>query len=129
MTLISEGVPRGEVTVVITDDQAIREMNREYRNKDCSTDVLSFAQRDCLPDEPLEQSPFGQDRLLGDVVISLETARRQADARGALLEEEVAELAVHGTLHLLGYDDGTVSGYEEMVAKQRAILSSLRLRG
>jgi len=86
-----EGV---EVSLYITDDEEIRELNRTYRNKDRPTDVLSF--------------PFGEEvggvKLLGEIVISQDTALRQAQKLGHSLREEVRRLVVHGLVHLLGYD-------------------------
>jgi len=79
-----------ELSVLLTDDAGIRELNRTYRGKDRSTDVLSFPQ-----DDPV---------LLGDIVVSVEKAAAQAGDYGATLDEELRRLLVHGLLHLLGYD-------------------------
>ncbi len=79
----------------MTGDDRIRELNRQYRNIDAATDVLSF------PDGAL--LPSGR-RLLGEIVISLDAVRRQADELGHGELRELSELALHGTLHLLGYD-------------------------
>jgi len=104
-----EGVPGDpEISVVLCDDAFIRLLNAQYRGRDGPTDVLSFAQDD--PD------------LLGDIVISLPTAARQAEAAAWALESEVALLGVHGLLHLLGYDDETAQGAWEMQAKTEAVL-------
>jgi probable rRNA maturation factor len=84
----------GEVGVVITDDTAIRGLNRRFRAKDAATDVLAF---------PLGQGLLA-DEPYGDVVISYEAARRQARATGATLRQEMARLLIHGTLHLCGHD-------------------------
>ena len=91
----SLGVENAEVHVVITGDARIHELNRRFRNLDKATDVLSFPDGDELP---------SGSRLLGEVVISLETARRQAQELGHSEQRELAELALHGVLHLLGYD-------------------------
>ncbi|HXM19057.1 MAG TPA: rRNA maturation RNase YbeY [Candidatus Tumulicola sp.] len=85
---------RGDVTVVLTDDAAIRRLNRDYRGSDKATDVLSFE----ISDGAKPEEPFG------DVVISVETAARQARRYRARLEEEILRLLVHGTLHLCGHD-------------------------
>jgi probable rRNA maturation factor len=85
---------RGDVTVVLTTDRAIRALNRKYRGNDRPTDVLSFDIGDGLD----AGEPFG------DVVISVETARRQAREYDAPLQTEIVRLLVHGTLHLCGYD-------------------------
>ncbi|HET9342166.1 MAG TPA: rRNA maturation RNase YbeY [Candidatus Eremiobacteraceae bacterium] len=84
----------GEVAVILTGDKEIRRLNKRYRAKDSATDVLSFDVDDGLS----AGEPFG------DVVVSVETARRQARAYGAPLIEEMQRLIVHGTLHLCGYD-------------------------
>lgn len=107
-----EGVPGDpEISIVLCDDPFIRSLNAEYRGQDKPTDVLSFAQDD--PD------------LLGDIVISLPTADRQAQAAGWDLENEVVLLGVHGLLHLLGHDDETAEGAWEMQAKTEAVLREI----
>lgn len=102
-----------ELSVVLTDDAGIHALNRQWRGKDSPTDVLSWPMVEVH--EPLEPS-------LGDVVISLDTAERQARARGWGLDEEIALLLVHGVLHLLGHEDDTESGAEAMREVERAIL-------
>jgi probable rRNA maturation factor len=89
------GTEDAEVHVVLTSDQTIRELNQRFRDIDRETDVLSFPDGDELP---------SGGRLLGEVVISLDSARRQAEALGHGEVRELCELALHGTLHLLGYD-------------------------
>jgi probable rRNA maturation factor len=119
-TLQAEGVsPRKvEVSIVLTDDAFLRDLNHRYRGKDTPTDVLSFAQ------EPEVAVP-GVTPLLGDVVISLERAAAQAAAGGHTLEQEVCWLTIHGILHLLGYDDATAEGFAEMVGKGAVIWECL----
>lgn len=92
------GEERAELSVLLTDDARIRELNREHRGKDEATDVLSFPQ---VEDEFLLS---GAPRILGDVVISMETAARQAESIGHSLAAEVRRLLIHGVLHLLGHD-------------------------
>jgi probable rRNA maturation factor len=87
------------ISVILTDNQVIHEINREYRGKDKSTDVISFAYRD----EPFP-SPGNLVEELGDVYISLEKAGEQAAEYEVDLKAEVKRLIVHGILHLLGYD-------------------------
>ena len=88
------GLEKAELSILITSDKEIRKLNRLYRNKDKPTDVLSF--------------PMGEEvggwKLLGDVVISLDTAKAQASEFGLSLEEEIKRLLIHGIVHLLGYD-------------------------
>jgi len=90
-----------EVHVLITGDQRIRELNHHYRSHDAATDVLSFPDGDLLPTGLC---------LLGQVVISLDTARRQAQQLGHSELRELEELVLHGLLHLLGYDHECDSG-------------------
>lgn len=94
-----EVVPAGGagVTVAFVSDRAMRELNRMWRHKRGTTDVLSF---------PAGQDEFegAEGRTLGDVVISVEQAARQAEEHGLEFEEEVAQLILHGLLHLCGYD-------------------------
>jgi len=87
---------RAELSVVLVSDREMQALNRRWRRRDRPTDVLSFAQR--------EGAGLAPDGLLGDVVISLDTARRQAKERGESLGREADRLLVHGLLHLLGYD-------------------------
>lgn len=94
------------------DDARIRVLNRTWRNLDKSTDVLSW---------PQEDEGFASVHL-GDVVISLETAVRQANARGWGLNEEVALLLVHGLLHLLGHEEETWSGASAMRTIETGLL-------
>lgn len=100
--------------MVLVDDRAIRRLNREYLNHDRPTDVLAFSQQQGLP------SP--QAHLLGDVVISVETAARQAKARGHSLAHELALLLIHGILHLVGYDDSTPTARRRMWTAQARLL-------
>ena len=103
-----------EISIALVDDAVIRELNANYRGMDAPTDVLSF---------PMEQDVAipGIPRLLGDVVISIDTARRQAAAAGRNLDDELCHLVIHGVLHLLGYDDATTEGYAEMVRQGEAV--------
>ena len=90
-----------EVHVLVTGDGRIRELNRDFLGQDRPTDVLSFPDGDMLP--------TGR-RLLGQIVVSLDTARRQADDAGHSEMRELSELLLHGTLHLLGYDHSSDQG-------------------
>ncbi len=112
-----------EVSIVLTDDENISKLNKEYRNIDGPTDVLSFSQ--------IEGEEFGEDECevpLGDVVISVETAKRQAEAQGHTLEEEIDLLLVHGLLHLLGYDHADSEDEEKMFARQAELLKAITER-
>lgn len=88
-----------EVSVLLTDDRHIRELNLEHRKKDSATDVLSFPQYTGIVEIKSIDFPY-----LGDIVISVETAKEQALEFGHSLEREVSYLTVHSVLHLLGYD-------------------------
>lgn len=112
-----------EISVTFVNDEAIHELNKQHRNIDRATDVLSF--------------PLGEDGkydlnhetgayLLGDIVISIETAYRQAEIYGHTLEREIGFLTVHSMLHLLGYDHELGKLQERMMReKEEAILASL----
>jgi probable rRNA maturation factor len=105
----------GEVAIVLTDDAALRTLNRTWRGIDKPTNVLSF------PAPATANAP----RILGDVVIAHETVRREAAADGKPFEHHLAHLAVHGFLHLLGYDHETESKAETMERLERTILEGL----
>lgn len=112
--LASEGAAtKGELSLVFCDDDFIRSLNRDYRGKDCPTDVLSFPQE-------------GESGMLGDVVISVPTAARHAEGRGRPIADEVEWLLVHGLLHLLGYGDETDGQAEEMNRRARLALERLK---
>ena len=110
-----------EVSLLLCDDAEIRELNREYRGHDSPTDVLSFAQEEG-PAMPLGWTDIDAPHLLGDVVISVETARRQADDHGWTLQEEVEALLAHGLFHLLGYDHETPEEWGRMRERETALL-------
>ena len=111
-----------DVTVVLVDDAEIHRLNRSYRKKDAPTDVLAFAMREGL------RAP-GDEHNLGDVVISLETAARQARRRRKTLPAEVRTLVIHGVLHLLGYDhERSDAEARRMRAKERELARALAAR-
>ena len=117
--LLAEGCKDNtEVSVLLTDDTQIEQLNKEYRHVDGSTDVLSFSQLE--GDDNFAQEE--DDGLLGDVVISVETAKRQAESQGHFLDEEIDVLLVHGILHLLGYDHAEPDEEKKMFARQIEIL-------
>ena len=115
-----------EVSVTFTDDAGIRELNKNFRNIDSATDVLSFPLFDFEGSE--EPAVDELENMLGDIVISLERAEAQAEEYGHSFEREVAFLTVHSMLHLLGYDH--VNSEEEeldMRRRQTAIMEMLGL--
>ncbi len=107
-----------ELTVNLVDDATIHALNLEYRGKDRPTDVLAFAMRE-------GQRVAGDEQQLGDVVISVQTAARQAQARGATLADEVQSLLIHGYLHLLGYDHEVSAAEERRMKRQERKLKQL----
>lgn len=110
----------GEVSIVLVDNSHIHELNLTYRGKDAPTDVLAFNLQG-------GGVALEEDELLGDVVISMEKAEEQRIALGHTLKREVAFLAVHGILHLLGYDHDTGAAEQEMSEKQEFILKNFAL--
>ncbi|MBS5725276.1 MAG: rRNA maturation RNase YbeY [Clostridiales bacterium] len=114
-----------EVSVTFTDNAGIRALNKEYRGKDVPTNVLSFP----MFDFSVEEIPVGETILpLGDIVISLERAKEQAEEYGHSFRREVAFLTVHSVLHLLGYDhEISPSADKEMRAKQRSVLEKMKI--
>jgi len=120
--LKSEGFDRAaEVSVTIVDNEEIHAINLEHRSIDRPTDVLSFPMFD-------EDFDDGEACVLGDIVISLEKAKEQAESYGHSLEREIAFLTVHSVLHLLGYDHEEGKAEEsEMFAKQENILEAMGL--
>lgn len=112
--LAAESVGEVEVGVIIVGDADMQSLNREHRQQDSTTDVLSFP-IDEDDDEPLAGVP----RMLGDIAICLPVVLAQADEREVSPAAELTDLLVHGTLHLLGYDHETDSG--EMLARQDEI--------
>lgn len=114
--------PEAEVSLAFVDDSYIRDLNLQYRGVDSATDVLSFSM---LEGESLPE--VGDELLLGDVVISLPAARRQAAAYGHSFRREVAYLTVHGVLHLLGYDHEEEAARRVMRQKEEEILETLKV--
>jgi probable rRNA maturation factor len=108
----------GELAVVLTDDAAVRALNRDWRGKDEPTNVLSFPARTARADR---RAP----RLLGDIVIAHETAAREAAAESKPFMHHLAHLAVHGFLHLAGYDHEANEDADAMEGLEIAILARL----
>lgn len=112
------GCPEAEVGCLLVTDHRIRTLNRRYRGEDSPTDVLAFPQRE----RGGPPGPPGRPGLLGDVVISVESAARQAARAGHSLEREASLLLIHGILHLLGHDHATAAERRRMWALQRRLL-------
>ena len=112
------GEASAELGILFVGDQRMRGFNRQYRGKDRTTDVLAFAMR---------EAPYASARLLGDVVISVPTATRQARQGQRSLDEELTVLLVHGVLHLCGYDhERSEKEARRMHRRERKILQSLK---
>lgn len=146
LTLERAGIHRQVMlTLLITDDTGIHEMNQQYRQQDKATDVLSFPLLDApiiqapadhlwKPLEPKEAqgertpafiNPPDMTTNLGDIVMSWPTIERQAASAGHDAVYELLYLLAHGVLHLIGYDDHTEAGYQAMVGIQEAVLQRL----
>jgi len=108
-----------DLTIVLTDDAQLHELNREYPGVDAPTDVLSFPASES---DPETGRPY-----LGDILISIPRAERQAQAAGHSLEDEVQLLVIHGTLHLLGHDHAEAGEKSRMWAAQAEVLERLGL--
>ncbi len=118
-TLRSQNQFQAALSCLLTDDAAIQEMNRNFRGEDKPTDVLSFPAGDAMPGMPAA--------YLGDIAISVPYAHRQAVQAGHSLADEIQLLAVHGVLHVLGFDHGNPVEKEQMWAAQTAVLTQLGL--
>ncbi|KGK88769.1 rRNA maturation factor [Desulfosporosinus sp. HMP52] len=121
---LSDGPEEAEVSLLLVDNQRIHALNLEYRGVDRPTDVLSFALQEEVEDEPSIEE---EDQMLGDIVISVERARAQAQEYGHSFEREIVYLAVHGLLHLLGYDHEEENDKQEMRSKEEEIMAELKL--
>ncbi len=116
--LAAVGERDAAISVTLVNDSAIQEINREQRGKDAPTDVLSF---------PLEPEPFAQERLLGDIVISIDTAKRQANDYDAPLQRELYRLLIHGLLHVLGHDHMKAAERAKMEGEERRLASVIAM--
>ncbi|MDU0811454.1 rRNA maturation RNase YbeY [Bacillus siamensis] len=122
-----EGVQdQAEVSVTIVTNEEIREINRDYRGKDTPTDVISFALEEEGEDE-VEIVGADMPPVLGDIIISADRTKEQAEEYGHSFMRELGFLAVHGFLHLLGYDHMTKEEEEEMFSKQKDLLDEYGL--
>jgi probable rRNA maturation factor len=115
LVLQSAGLDDGEISLTLLDDDSIRELHRTYLGKDVPTDVISFALHE------------GDEAVLGDVYVGYEQAAMQAAEAGISVEEELARLSIHGTLHVLGYDhpDTEARSSSEMFVLQEHLVRKL----
>ncbi|GEP78536.1 rRNA maturation RNase YbeY [Staphylococcus carnosus] len=112
-----------ELSVTFVNKQEIQEINRDYRNKDKVTDIISFALEEDEPDIEGLDMP----RVLGDIIICADVAKEQAEEYGHSFERELGFLALHGFLHLLGYDHMNEADEKEMFGRQKLILDNYGL--
>lgn len=119
-------VDESEVSITFVTNDVIQQINHEYRGKNQPTDVISFAMEE-LGDGEIEIVGGELPRILGDIIISIDRAKEQAEDYGHSFERELGFLAVHGLLHLLGYDHMTEDDEKIMFSKQEEILSSFGL--
>ena len=108
----------GEVSILLTDDCAIGKLNRDWRGIDKPTNVLSF---------PAAKTAGGGAHMLGDIVMAYETLRRECDDEGRIFLHHLAHLAVHGFLHLVGYDHRTDSDADEMERLESQIMTRIKM--
>lgn len=125
----AEGVTgEAEISITFMMDSEIQEINEQYRGINKPTDVISFALEELSEDEIAIVVEEGMPKVLGDILISLETAKRQAADYGHDFEREIGFLALHGLLHLLGYDHQTSEEEAKMFGRQKEILETFGLR-
>ncbi len=121
-----------EINILLTDNESIRQINKKHRDIDKSTDVLSFPMADIKNGEILSvQGDMDIDEgllLLGDIIISMETALKQSEDYGHSLDRELAFLTAHGVFHLLGYDHTERDTEADMISRQEAVLEKLGLK-
>lgn len=111
------GCDNSELSILITGDEQIHELNRQYLNRDKPTNVLSF---------PMTGDPEGiETGMLGDIVISVDTAKREASEMGIAFHERIYELLIHGLLHLMGYDHELSQKDEKIMQKEERRLLGL----
>ncbi|MGG0187360.1 rRNA maturation RNase YbeY [Bacillus rhizoplanae] len=123
----TESVEDGaELSITFVNNERIQEINREYRDKDQPTDVISFAMED-MGEGELEIVGVDMPRMLGDIIISIPRTKEQAEEYGHSFERELGFLAVHGFLHLLGYDHMTEEEEKVMFGRQKEILDAFGL--
>ncbi|MFE8695390.1 rRNA maturation RNase YbeY [Cytobacillus sp. FJAT-53684] len=115
-----------EVSLTFVSNEKIREINKEYRHKDSVTDVISFAMEE-MGEGEIELIGIDMPRVLGDIIISVSRAKEQAEEYGHSIMRELGFLAVHGFLHLLGYDHETTEDEKVMFSRQKDILDEFGL--
>jgi probable rRNA maturation factor len=123
------GEDDSSISVSLVNDDEIRELNKAHRGKDKPTDVLSFPLiHSTLSEHPKDGDPELDERLLGDIVISVDTARRQAEDYDAALQDEVDRLLIHGVLHILGHDHEEAGERARMEAEERRLADAIGMK-
>ncbi len=107
---------KGEITLIITNDQEVKKLNRDYRKQNQPTDVLSFSY--------LEKDSFPKDKNLGEIIISIEKAKRQAESHKYDLKTELNKLFIHGILHIFGFKHNLDEEFYTMNSLEEKILKS-----
>ncbi len=120
---VDAGLMEAELSMMLTDDAAIAELNRDYRGREAPTDVLSFAATDMRPGAPPPGGPGPV--LLGDIVVAFETTSADAAGDGISMRDHLTHLVVHGVLHLFGHDHECETEANEMEALEVAVLAEL----
>lgn len=123
---IEEITEECEISITFVNNERIQEINREYRLKDAPTDVISFAMEELGEDE-IEIIGAEMPRMLGDIIISIPKTKEQAEEYGHSFDRELGFLALHGFLHLLGYDHMNEADEKKMFGKQKEILEAYGL--
>jgi len=113
------------ISLTLVDDERIAQLNKEHLGKDKATDVLSFPLHDPREGRPKPAASPQPEHLLGDIVISIDTARRQAADYGAPLEREIERLMIHGLLHVLGHDHMQTEERAAMEAEERRLAAAI----
>lgn len=116
-----------EVSLVLTDDAEIRDLNRAYRRRDEATNVLAFAALEGGVEAARAAAPEGAPLVLGDVVVALESTRREAADQGKTLGGHLSHLVVHGVLHLVGHDHASAAEAVVMEGLEKEILARLEV--
>src|SRR5579859_6689205 len=116
-----EAASGSELTVVVTSNEQVRQMNAQYRGVDAVTDILSF------PADPQPAEIEGEAPYLGDLIIAYPYTAHQAQEAGHSLDDELVLLVIHGTLHLLGFDHDNEANQDEMWAEQAAALAAAKV--
>ena len=121
---INKNTQASEINLIITDETQVQQLNSQFRGINAPTDVLSFEN---MPDPDFSQIDPSGDAYLGDIVIAYPVAQKQAQAHGHTTLDEIILLAVHGALHLLGFDHDTPENKHQMWAVQQQIMTQLGL--